>query len=738
MSASRSTSPPRARRALQERSSAHTNERSPTRTLRMVSADQEEVDMYTATPFPTKPEQILLPLPGKGQQQYISDTGFSYSDHIGPSSSTYSSPTFSQGTPTSPRDFSIGEGWDRSSTVDAGNSPPAMWDEDPSSSKSSLPDLPSGKAPQYGFEGSEPEFSDDDMAVLPTATPTIKAVLSEASMSPKSSDESIAAYSSPNIEQIGAPSSPNFVMLDNSSMHFPRPPTASSETEPRTNSISSFNSGGTVVRHSGAAPWFQTTFQTVSSERLSYRTPSFRSSPPVQSVASFRSSSRAPSGTRSRSGTASSRSLRSASDLQAAIDSGVPIQYPRIRAPSASSRADTSSSGERDFSPGPASGRCNPHLASGRWNPHLSTVSSNWSSDELANLSAQADSQEGSEGSMAEVTPPPAAALKKEDTRSSVWLVDSSNDSDDERLDSLTKLPSRPNFAQSLSSGSKRSNSTRSTRPGTGTSTILNILPTWAKVYYLHEPMAFNPALTMIDGSRPPSARAPSTKTPSTRAPSVRAPSVRTPSSRDGTSNSSVFSLVPGPLNIFRPRTPERVEPAQRPVSPPREQPRLENDPRDPRAHWVPSPESSDGGFSGTNHRLHHSWSPHLLPDRRVLQHAKSGWRAPSLDSRSEPMFGRRNVQVYSFCIGFIFPLAWCVAAFLPLPPAPKMSPEMAEGGSESDVEAALEMQCMNLQQRRHENARWWRNLNRWMISLGVVIIVIIVTLAAIGTTTGF
>jgi hypothetical protein len=57
------------------------------------------------------------------------------------------------------------------------------------------------------------------------------------------------------------------------------------------------------------------------------------------------------------------------------------------------------------------------------------------------------------------------------------------------------------------------------------------------------------------------------------------------------------------------------------------------------------------------------------------------------------------------------------------------MSPEMMECESDSDVEAALEAQCMNLQQRRHANARWWRNLNRWMISLGVVVIVTIVSL---------
>lgn len=80
---------------------------------------------------------------------------------------------------------------------------------------------------------------------------------------------------------------------------------------------------------------------------------------------------------------------------------------------------------------------------------------------------------------------------------------------------------------------------------------------------------------------------------------------------------------------------------------------------------------------------------------------------------------------------------------------------------TDDDVEMALESQLMALQRRRHENARWWRNLNRWMISLGVVVIIIIVSLttqavssgseiaiglirgmqialAVIGTTTGF
>ncbi len=72
--------------------------------------------------------------------------------------------------------------------------------------------------------------------------------------------------------------------------------------------------------------------------------------------------------------------------------------------------------------------------------------------------------------------------------------------------------------------------------------------------------------------------------------------------------------------------------------------------------------------------------------------------------------------------------IAWIIASFLPLPPLPKLTPEMAN--VDDDVEMALETQLIALQRRRHENARWWRNLNRWMISLGVVIIVIIVSAA--------
>lgn len=707
--------PPRRRRALEERSSAHANERSPTRSLRLVQdQDQEDVDIYTATPFPTKPEQILLPIPGKGQQKYIADTGFNYAEPSGPSSAAWPSPAFSHGAASSTREQSVGEIWDASSTADTGMSPPQMWDEDPLSSKSSLPEVPSQKEMDQSSDVSEPEFSDDDLIVLPTATPTIKAVVSEPPTSPKSSrdeDESTTVgYSSPNVEPIGAPSSPNFVTLDNSSMNFLPRGTVSNDSDPRSNSLESYNSRGTVVRHAGGVPWI---FAAGSSEQLSSRSPSFHSSPPLRPARSFRSGSRQPSASRSRSTTSSSRSLRSVSDIQAAIDSGVHIQYPRIRAPSSSSRADTSDSSERDFTPGPANGR---------WNPHLSRVSSVWSDDEVSNPTPAAEEvkdreEEDVESTKSEPALPPTAVLNSEpqsqsQSQSTVWLVKNSHE--EERLDSLTNLPTRNGFPQSLSSGSKRSNSMRSAfRPGTSSSTVFHILPTWAKIYYRTDPMSIHPTLSVSHPSRPSSAR-------------------------PGTNNSSVFNLMPTPLNIPRPRSPERSP--ERPRSPERvrfAQRRIESDPRDPRAHWAPDPEATEAELQGTpRHRLRHSWSPHLYTDRRTLQHSASAWTAPSMDSTTEPFFGRRNIQVYSFCLGFIFPLAWIIASFLPLPPPPKLGPQMIE--SDDDVEMALESQLWNLQKRRYNNARWWRNLNRWMISLGVVIIVIIITLAVIGTTTGF
>ena len=46
---------------------------------------------------------------------------------------------------------------------------------------------------------------------------------------------------------------------------------------------------------------------------------------------------------------------------------------------------------------------------------------------------------------------------------------------------------------------------------------------------------------------------------------------------------------------------------------------------------------------------------------------------------------------------------------------------------TEPGREKTLQMRVLDLERKRYENARWWRNLNRWMIPLGLVIITIVV-----------
>ena len=63
------------------------------------------------------------------------------------------------------------------------------------------------------------------------------------------------------------------------------------------------------------------------------------------------------------------------------------------------------------------------------------------------------------------------------------------------------------------------------------------------------------------------------------------------------------------------------------------------------------------------------------------------------------------------------------MAAFLPLPPKPDID---LEGTPASEV--TLYARLYDLERRRHDNARWWRNLNRWMVPVGITIITIIVS----------
>ncbi|KAH1304041.1 hypothetical protein KXV78_000106 [Aspergillus fumigatus] len=689
------------RRALHERSASQTNETSPPpSSLRIVEDkdhEDEAHDVYSATPFPTKPEHILLPRPGKGQE-YAHYPEFHAGEAHDQSTATLSS-NASRAAESSLLEQSVGDPWDISSTIDPGNTPSQVWEDDPKSSNSSLPEpiLP-GDKPAYNrsLKSSDAGYSDEDLMVLPTATPSIKPVVSETpgpSRQPSGAQHASSSGSSPNVVTIGPPSSPSFVALDNSSLNFVRiGPSSNPDSATRSNSLTSLNSMGTVIRHIGAAPWTHG-----SSEEQSSRSQSFRSTPPYHPSVRSNSNSTRPRGrSHSRSLTSSSRS-GPPSVIQAIVDSGVFIQYPTILAPSSSgSWVDTSQSAN-------ASDRTvqefTPDQSSDRFKSHLSTVTSRWSAELDSSFASGAD--EPSELSAAEPSRPSAALVRQRPGSSSLWLV---SDSDrDEHLDHLSSLPARPTnpaVPSSLSSESRksslRSNSIK--RPGTSSSFVYNILPAWAKMYYGLDGQTVNSALSVIDGTRPPTAR-------------------------PATSNSQALRHIPTASGRSRAPTNETIG-SVRWMAPP--------DPRDPRNHWVKGSETDQ--LSDANNRLRHSWSPHLYPDKRAVGQEGKPWTAPSMDSRTEPLLGRRNMQVWSFCLGFVFPLAWFIAAFLPLPEKPDAV--LDENGPE--LEMALKMRLHELGRRRYENARWWRNLNRWMTPLGLVIIAIVITLAVVGSTVGF
>lgn len=573
-SARNSTSSPR--RALHERSDSHTNSVSPPPSLRLVHAKERREDcgdrghqsVYLTSPFPTKPEQVLLPHPGKGQEFAQEETS---------DAETASLVTASSEIDTSILDQSFEDPFD-ASTVDAQNTntPSQVWEEHPVSSRSSFPDSFSANDKDEDWE----EASDygDDLIVLPAPTPTIKTVVSE-SPSPQSPATELPD-SSPNVIPIEAPSSPNICPLDNQNLDVPPTTSSSNQESGRSNSLSSLKSFGTVVRYYNAAPWVRGSSDGSSSHGRTY----------------------------SRPGTAESRNAPS--DVQAMIDSGVPVQYPTIRAPSSSgSWVDTSYSAISEYS----AQELPADLSSGRFDSHLSTVPSEWSAECGAPITS---GDECSDRRVGVPVRPPGAMIRHKPASSSVWFVSGSeNDGQDDF--SKRPTPGSSEFPTSFTTFSRQS-STRSARPGTSNSFLLNAIPAWARAYYRTDGKPVNSAISLLDASRP------------------------------STANSKILGRMPSAAN--RPKARREIRQGARRHKP--------IDPRDRRDEWVDEPEFEDVGRPATPVTVRTSWSPHLYPDRDLAPNRGSVWAAPSLDSTTERIFGRRNVQVYCFCAGFLCPLS--------------------------------------------------------------------------------
>lgn len=710
------TSPTAKRRALHERTPSQTNEGSQLPTLRLVY-EKEDDDVYAATPYPTRPEHVLLPRPGKGQSseddEETDNHDASFVSHgFRPLTATASSATEhvadDRATPRS-----IGDAWELSSTVDAGRSPPELWEtsDDPRSSRSSIPDPVSPRKRHDDAPGPSSPRPSEDVIVLPSVTPTIKAVVPEPSSPPstpaeRESSTAASPSSSPNVVRIGLPSSPNFVALQSSSPNVI--PVGSSSpnvqvAERSNSSISSLTSLGTVVRtYINAAHWSRSRSSSENSSGQPQSVQSVHSSPPLPVLRSYPSTSTfglpATESSGSPSFPSSVRRTPSPPEAQAAINSGLAVQYPTIRQPSTSSYAESSQAPARKDS-----SRSMTDRSSGRWNPHLSTVPSQWSAErQLSQPSPSAGHGRSNSNSSPAGPSRPSAAWLSDKTTSSVWLVTDTDS--DEQLDSLSNLPSpqwRSFFAGSPASS--RQNSFRSLRrAGSNSSLVLTTIPAWARVYYGSRELQ-SPPFALTD-SRPSSAR-------------------------PSTANSHVISQVP--VSISRPRTRPREgsrSPQRRPQNPPVDARNrwFDRDPAQARSMADTTSVTPSSTWSARWSARRGTWSPHLFIDRRADQIRGSTWTAPSLDSTAEPVFSRRNAQVYAFCLGFIFPLAWLIAAFLPLP----LRPLSMQEGASAEIGTAVFGRVAEYETRRYQNARWWRNLNRWMCPLGIAVIVIVVSVS--------
>ncbi|KAM5452072.1 hypothetical protein MaudCBS49596_003422 [Microsporum audouinii] len=769
------------RRPLHERTSSQNNvirPVSPARpispTLRLVSnryddsddevfSNPDDVGIYSANPYPTKPAHVLLP-PGSSARGRISRNGspstITASDRWGSRSSVspeLESPSSSQQQPS-------GSASDLSTFM--GNTSSTIWGQDPKSSITTVARSDTPHASENGDSDDQEKSSDrSSVTALPRPAATIKLVsqrdVSRSSRSPPSDGSlligcsitrghSSSSNASSNVARIGYTSSPNLVPLNSSSPNLL--PISSSPNVIRTrvsdSSLFSANSFGTAIRYIRNRREQNSASESASVNRFDSRTPSIPSSPPVPVLRSYQSTSTLDLNARSSLGNVSSPGIPSDADIQDVMDR-VPIQYPMLRPPSSSSSfADTSIVSI----PEPLSLVRPPTR---RWNPDLSSVSSELSipMDERHNLPSL--SLDGTPDRSRQVTETEQSWLSARQTSSMPDYSMMDESEMDEASDRITHLHAlrvlKHKTSATLSYRSSISRHGSLSRSGSTASQFLTTIPQWAKLYYQGGNLAFLSAVSLVEVSRPNTPR---------ELQAVTHVSYSEP--LEQVSNQAVVRMAPGALTRPRTRPRRESQPAQRQIQPdvqpqrqqesvPVPEPEIQaqgqeqaqsqpkpkavrRDSRDPRTHWAgivgedeitPQPPSREATPRGV-------WSPHLYTDKRFRSTNRKVWRAPPYDESGEYIWSRRNMQVFSFCIGFIFPLAWLIASFLPLPIKPPSVDD--ETGKQPDVEKATAHRAALVGNLRFENARWWRNLNRCMTPVGLSIIIIVITLSVLGS----
>lgn len=233
------------------------------------------------------------------------------------------------------------------------------------------------------------------------------------------------------------------------------------------------------------------------------------------------------------------------------------------------------------------------------------------------------------------------------------------------------------------------SSSRPSSRPGSSTGSIIaSSLPAWARVYYGSGERRWAPSIrSYSDDSRPVSA----------------IPESGSPADYN----------FPSHLHNQR-RRPRELHPLEREVS-------MEAEPI---------------GIRRSIRRMTSSiWSPHLQTDRRAATF--SIWMPPPTITwgPNQGPFDRRNIQVIMFALGWIFPFAWMIGALLPLPPKPSMDTTQQISSTRLDIPEGPTptVEKPRFDDKKYLSARWWRNINRLMSVIGLLLIGAVVALIVIG-----
>lgn len=721
------------------REPSETNQTLPPPTLRLVK-DEEDIDIYSATPYPTKPEHILPP-PSSGQQGgiYPSEHDNGQSEIEEGVSYTFQDPTSSVESFREPFGGLHGSSVSALSSIGQGgaaSSSSQVWLEDANSSNTSVGYSPIRQTSEEDDEGVVHGSDRGDITLPPATHLTIKTVPPDSSPQSTPSPPATTVHhtppsnsSSPNLIPL-ASSSPNLVPVASSSPNIVR-------TQSSDSSLYSANSVGTARRYTQQSP-SRPIASYIYSDIEGSSSQSIPSSPPSAALRTYQSTSSLglppPETTFARARDSPNdppkEDTPSSSDVQSVSSSGVHVQYPTVRAPSS-----TGSLAETSSTPPPPPQQASQSMTerSGRWNPHLSTVPSEWSAERQLSIPSTSNAGLSNDG---RVKTPRSTSWNP--SRPSIAVVD---DSEAEHSDYLgTLLPvipgARPVSAPS-SSTSRLSSLKTINRPGSSASSgFFHIIPSWAHVYYKSGGLALHlSALSLVEGSRPSTAATEATKA-TTR----------------GNGNGNVQIMSPMPAQLARPRTRIQQQDQQEQAQQEQAQP---HDPRDPRAHWrdgIETQEAAPATPSGPDIDPI-TWSPHLLPDRHESVQ-KNPWKPPSLDEVAEGVFTWRNAQIYAFCLGFIFPLgmsiplfffsarphkfirkdseltvcatAWLMASFFPLPPAANPAKQEAST-SRPDLENALQSTVSSTDLARYESTRWWRKVNRLLTPVGLAIIAVVV-----------